>query len=853
MKKQALITFLAFSLFGLLQFTAKAQQNNTVIQGKITDANTNEPVPFANVFFKGTTIGTTTDFDGRYKLTTRTPGDSLTVMVVSYKKRAKIIRKGITQTVDFQLEPTTFELGEVLIEAGENPAWAIVRKARENRKRFNPENLDAYEYQSYTKVDVSIDKISDKFRSNRTFRPYTELLDSLRMAAGEDGKLVIPFFMSEQISNVYYRKSPQRKKTVVSASRMNGIVLDNFQIFEAYLGKTLQEYNFYNNFQEILERTFITPLAAGCFGFYDYYIMDTVLIDNDSCFELKVKPHRPQDLAFVGKIWISTGDYALRRLDLEVTSSVNMNFIDKYKVQQDYERQTTGHYLPTKTRVLVDLQETGDSTVGLIGKYYIANKDYIINQPRDLSFYRDNVVVEMAARTFNDDYWNEKRKLMITDHEQVKNSFSVIDSLRKSKRLTFIRRTIRTMWDGYYNFGKVELGHWYTMLGNNTVEGIRLQASARTNIHWDYKWILNGHVAYGFKDHKLKYRGQVEKFFDRNKWKKMGIRYTYDMERLGIDPDFLEAHVFLNYIFLFSSQFGYLQRMSLTQEARAWYETDHWHGWNTKFMINYKHFNPQGDYHFAFFDDNDKVQDQFRTAEFTFVTSYSKKRIWLVEDNWRIGTEALKSQLWTFKATLGFKGLLGSDFTYQKMALNVMHKWRTGYLGQLDYSLTGEVVLGRVPYPLANIPQGNEPFFSAEKAYNMMKFFEFVSDRSIEGIFLHHFDGILFNRVPLLRRLKWREVAGFNFIFSTYSQKNYIRTADNPEGLLPEKDPNGYDLTRFRVMEFDKPYMEVSYGIENILKVVRIMAFHRLSYLDPGPDGKKISPFAIKGSFLIRL
>ncbi len=130
---------------------------------------------------------------------------------------------------------------------------------------------------------------------------------------------------------------------------MNGIVLDNFQIFEAYLGKTLQEYNFYNNFQEILERTFITPLAAGCFGFYDYYIMDTVLIDNDSCFELKVKPHRPQDLAFVGKIWISTGDYALRRLDLEVTSSVNMNFIDKYKVQQDYERQSTGHYLPTKT------------------------------------------------------------------------------------------------------------------------------------------------------------------------------------------------------------------------------------------------------------------------------------------------------------------------------------------------------------------------------------------------------------------------------------------------------------------------------------------------------------------------
>ena len=323
------------------------------------------------------------------------------------------------------------------------------------------------------------------------------------------------------------------------------------------------------------------------------------------------------------------------------------------------------------------------------------------------------------------------------------------------------------------------------------------------------------------------------------------------MERLGIDPDFLESHVFLNYIFLFSSQFGYLQRMSLTQEARAWYETDHWRGWNTKFMLRYKHYNPQGDYHFAWFDDNNIAKQQYNLTEFTFVTSYSKKRIWLVEDNWRIGTEALKSQLWTLKTSFAFKGL-GSDFTYQKIALNVMQKWRTGYLGQLDYSLTGEVVLGKVPYPEAIIPQGNEPIFSADKAYNMMHFFEFVSDRSIEGIFLHHFDGLFFNRIPLLRRLKLREVAGFNFIFSTYNRKNYIRTADNPEGLLPD-NINGFPLTQFRIMDFEKPYLEVSYGIENVFKIVKIMAFHRLSYLDMGPDGKKVAPFGIKANFLIRL
>ncbi|NLH53852.1 MAG: carboxypeptidase-like regulatory domain-containing protein, partial [Bacteroidales bacterium] len=215
--------------------------------------------------------------------------------------------------------------------------------------------------------------------------------------------------------------------------------------------------------------------------------------------------------------------------------------------------------------------------------------------------------------------------------------------------------------------------------------------------------------------------------------------------------------------------------------------------------------------------------------------------------------EALKSQLWTLHATFGFKNILGSDFNFQKFSLNVMHKWRTGYLGQLDYSLTGEIVLGKVPYPEAIIPQGNEPVFAAERAFNMMNFFEFVADKSVSGIFLHHFDGLFFNRVPLLRKLKWREVAGFNFVFSTYSKDNYIRTADNPNGLLPQHDKNGYELTPFRIMDFGKPYMEVSYGIENILKVIRIQAFHRLSYLDPGPDGRVPPKFMIKGSFFIRL
>lgn len=196
---------------------------------------------------------------------------------------------------------------------------------------------------------------------------------------------------------------------------------------------------------------------------------------------------------------------------------------------------------------------------------------------------------------------------------------------------------------------------------------------------------------------------------------KIGIRHQYDIERLGIDPDFLESHVFLNWLFIFSSQFGYLQRMSLTDQTRIWYETDHWRGWNSKFIVNHKHFQPLGDYTFAWYDDKNNVQTDFRSTDFTFVTSYSAKRVWLVEDNWRFGAESLRGNVWAFKATVGVKDVLGSDFNYTKLSLNVQRFWNTGYLGRLDYNITASKVFGKVPITCYNISRKRANILIREK------------------------------------------------------------------------------------------------------------------------------------------
>lgn len=820
----------------------------TEIKGKITDSETAEPIPFANVFFPGTTVGATTDFDGNYSITTQMAGDSLKVMVVGYITKARKIKKGRNQTLNFQLQPTSFELGEVLIEAGENPAHPIIRAARKKKKFYNQERLDAYEYKSYVKVDVSIDKVSEKFKNSKAMRPFKHIFDSLDVAAGRDGKAVIPFFISENMVENYYLKNPKREKQVVHANKLTGLILDNTQIIERFLARAFQDYNFNENWVRIFDRNFISPLALSGFGYYEYYIMDTVLIDQDSCFKIKVKPKRPQDLAFYGNIWIADSTFALRRLDLEIGKSANLNFIERYKLQQDYDMVGDSAYMPIRSRILVDMEELSDNSIGLIGKFYVSNKDYVVNKPYDLDFYKKNVEIDPNARNKNEVYWDTTRHKMIKDVAQVEQSYAVIDSMRQSPQISRLRKIIRTVWDGYYTVGPVQFGHWFTLFGYNEIEGFRFQGTAQTTIDFSKKWILKGYGAYGFKDEKFKYLAEAEYFLDRDRWRKIGGHIRYDMDRLGIDRDFLESHVFLNFMFMLSNQFGYLQRMSLSHEYRLWYETDHWHGWNSKITLNHNEFNPQGGYVFAWYDDKGNVHDKYKISSVTLMTSYSSKRVWLVEDNWRMGMGMFKAPVWTAKLTLGFKNVLGSDFTFQKISLNVRRKWQLGLWGRLDYIVAANKVFGKVPYPEANIPQGNEPPFASERSYNLMNFFEFVVDESVEGIFLHHFNGLLLNRIPLMKRLKLRSIAGFNFVWGQYNEKNYIRTEDNPEGLLPP-EYEGRPLTQFKQLSWDKPYMEVSYGVENIFKIFRIQAIHRLSYLD-GDDAKN---FAVKASFTISL
>jgi hypothetical protein len=244
----------------------------TIVQGKVTDASSGDPLPFVNMVFKGTSIGTTTDFDGNYILRSANASDSLIASYVGYKPRTKAIKRGITQNINFQLVEESIGLQEVIVYAGENPAFEILRNIVKNKNVNDKRKLTAYEYDTYTKIEVDVDNISDKFREKKIVKKITQVLDSIDRIAGEDGKPILPLFITESVSKIYYRDNPSLKKENILKTKINGIGVEDGSTITQMIGSSFQEYNFYQNWLNILARSLFRPLPT-----VGVFIMTTTL------------------------------------------------------------------------------------------------------------------------------------------------------------------------------------------------------------------------------------------------------------------------------------------------------------------------------------------------------------------------------------------------------------------------------------------------------------------------------------------------------------------------------------------------------------------------------------------------
>ncbi len=834
-KYKLLINNCRFWAVGLIlcAFTFQASAQQTVVKGRVIDAETGDPIPFVNVVFASTSIGITTDFEGFYQITTDQQVDSVSASYIGYIKRVKPIQRGITQNLNFELNQDLVNLQEVVFVAGENPAYKVLREVEAHKPINDKRSLDAYEFESYNKTEFDINNLSEKLRSKKIFQKIAMVMDSLKQIAGEDGKPVLPIFISESISKFYVKHNPKVQKEYIINTKVSGVGIDNGSLTSQLIGSTFQQYNFYINWVNLVNKEFISPIADGWKTYYEYSLEDSLFVGSDFCYKIDFWPKSEQDLAFVGTMWITRDQYALKQIDLSVNKKANLNYIEKIKIQQELAQTSAGAWLPAKTRIVIDLADLTKNTPSMVAKFYSSNKDFVVNKPKDSKFYQSIIEVDEGARLQQKGYWEQNRHDSLTDTE--KNVYMMIDTLKSIPVVKTFTDVVKTAFTGYLKVGKLDVGPYVRSFANNEVEGIRLGLGARTNIDFSDKWILQAYGAYGFMDEKWKYSGSVEYIISRKPWTKVGLSRRRDMDQIWILNDELEN----SSIFFAFSQFGVITKPFDHVENTFRFETQFNNSISQKIIFKQQDFNPLFPFSYALEPDNDLslVGSNFSTSEISLETRFAKDELFIQNDNDRLSLGTLKWPSLTIRYTHGFKGVFGSDFDYDKLNFSISQSLKLGFFGVSKYSLSGGYIFSTLPYPLLKTHIGNESPFYTQIAFNQMDYFEFVSDKYISLQYRHSFEGFIMNRIPLMKKLKWRLVGNANILYGGMSNAN-------KNLVIPDLDENNQPIVPFKTFG-DTPYIELGYGIENIFKIIRVDAFHRLTYLD-APNVRK---FGVKVSF----
>ncbi|MCS6821070.1 MAG: DUF5686 and carboxypeptidase regulatory-like domain-containing protein [Microscillaceae bacterium] len=818
---------LCFFLISLSNQIYAQNISNFVIKGKVIDNTTAEGIPFAAVYFKDkNTIGTTTDFEGNYEIKTPILGDSLSVQYVGYKTLTKAVNKTLKlQVIDFQLEPDVQKLPEAVVYAGENPAHPIMRKVIKNKSKNDWRNLDALEYESYSKTELDLDNLSAKMSKRKLVGKIISAVDSIGKLTGEDGKPIIPLAMSEIISIYYYNQRPEKVKEHIIKSKLVGVGLKEDGIVSQLVGSSFQNYNFYRNWISMFFKDFISPLTDGWWLHYEYYLVDSLYIGDRFCYKIEVYPQRKQDLAFTGTIWIDKETYGLKQIDVQINKDVNINFVEKIKIQQEFLLVPEGSWVPYKTRIVLDISEITKNSAGMIAKFYVSNKNFVVNKARFLKFYDERVTKEEDYTISDESYWQKARHDTLTEMD--KKVFAMIDTIKQIPLVQTYVNIVDFLSTGYQRIGKIDFGNVFYSYAFNNVEGHRFRVGLKTNAKFSKKWILRGFLAYGTQDEQFKYDVNIRYLISRKPWTLVGIRNKQEVEMISAVASNEDTETGL---FTASMRFADMEsRQPYWKNERSIFaQRDLFKGFTQKIILRNYNFNAFEAARFAYKENphrpDSRLRSTFINSELTIESRWAFGEAYVINGNDRVLITSDNKPVITFRYQLGIRNFLQSEFEYHKFSLNISHYFSLGAFGNGFYSLTGVYNPNPLPYPLLEVHLGNESIFFNRFAFNLMNFSEFTSNNFWSLFYEHNFEGLIMNRIPLIRRLKWRNFASLNIVQGTLSREN--------RNLIPLTDEFGREVLQPRTFADRIPYIEISYGIDNIFKFFKVHFTHRLNYLD---------------------
>lgn len=823
-------------------------QEKTKVKGTITDAQTGEPLPFVNVAFVGKSVGTTTDFNGKYQMDTKWGSDKVQASFMGYEMMEKAVVQGQSNTIDFALEPKQIKLDEVVVQGKgryknkENPAVALIQKVVDNRDKNRKEGFDFYQYDKYEKMQLDINNITEEFMNRKAFKKFAFMWEYVDTST-VNGKPYLPLYLTETKSKVYLKKEPKAEKEITYGLKTVGF--EDFMDAEGidyFMEKIYQDIDIYDNTIVMMEKQFKSPIANIAPISYKYFILDTVDVSGMQCVQLAFQPRNSADLAFRGDLWIALdSSYAVKKVQMSITRSANINFVSALEILQEFDYSPELNWHLVKDQMTIDYNLLTNN-MGMYGKKTVTYKDIIVNQPAPDSVWANpaRYVVVDDAKQKGEEFWDTER------HEDLnKNEQGVYDMTKEMKELPAFKRAMNILFlliSGYYEVGPVDIGPLYNAVSLNSVEHWRFRLSVKTNKKFSEHWHLQTYVAYGLddrKDKRLKGGGGVTYLFKQRPYHQITAEFQRDIQMPG--QALLLAsddNIFLSF------RRGIANLMIYYDSYRLNYLKEWNFGLGVGLNLEHRRREVAGALTFDPIDATIPDPKQVVTNEVGISLRYAPNVKYYEGRSSRVPM-LNKYPIIDFNYTYAIPGLLGSQYEYHKFGLRIFKRFYMSPLGFADTQWEAGYMLGSIPFPLLFIHRGNQTFFHDPNTFNMMNWFEFVSDKYISIDYYHHFNGFFFNKIPFMKKLKWRLTSGVKAVWGGVSVANTPGlTTDNsifnfPSREIQDKKGNPildqYGEKQYQQVTYTlekMPYVEASVGIENIFKVISVDLVKRFTYLD---------------------
>lgn len=799
----------------------------TSITGLVRDSLSREGIAYASISLMGTSEGTIANDKGGFNINTRASFTRLRISAMGYKTKEVEIKPGQGSVILVDLVSSGVELDEVVVRKGkekyskkDNPAVEMIRKLRARRDDNDPKRFPHYGYTQYERMMLGLGNLDDIISKPEEQAWISEYADTSMLT----GKRVLPISIKETVARDYYDATGHKR--IILGSKHAGIDerIDQNNV-KKILDDFMGEIDIFQNDVTLLTNRFVSPLSRIAVDFYKFYLNDTVDVDGERCAVLSFVPFTPQTFGFLGRLYVSLEDSTMfiKRVSMGVPYDINLNYVERMSVVQDFDRAPNGSRLKVRDNIEVSFKLM-PGVPEAFARRETTYRDHNFERPETGAFnFKGSQSIGSGAEFMPDEFWQEYRP------EDVRSTTASIKGLmqrlRGSKLFYWAEQFVVVMVNGYIptaKVSKVDIGPLNTLISGNSLEGLRLRLGAMTNVNLSRRWFARAYMAYGFRDKRLKYMGSLEYSFVPKK----SLDQEFPIHSLRLthryDVDKLAQH------YLYTNQDNVFLTLRRHKDVRMQYlrttRLEYRHEWYNHFSIalGIEHNIHESTRYVPFVYADGDVRQRYTQAGFTAQLRFAPGETFYQARSYRVPIN-MDAPIMTLTQTYMPKGFMGSLHEINKTELGIQKRFWFSAFGYADVIVKGEKVWSKVAYPDLLMPNVNLSYTIQPESYSLMKPMEFINDQALSWDLTYWGNGVLMNRLPLIKRLRLREVLTLRGIWGSLSDKN--NPAQSSDVFLFPADALCQPMG-------DKPYMEAGVGIDNILTILRVDYVWRLTYRD---------------------